>query len=229
MNDEIERIKDRIRKMLSMANDKANINESAVAASMAEKLMRKYQLDMSDIEIEKLDARDANSEYEYTGRSCPLWKQNLAVVLANLNDCQVRYSNHGEYSQGFLFQGVGPDPVVAAEIYKYLVNEVERLAKASVSGRKAINSFKIGAKDTLCRRLRELKAERDAQFAASSTGTALVVRKKDIIEDVFGQAQYGKGSGGARSDWEGYYAGKRAAEGINLSDQISGTKHTQLD
>lgn len=228
VNDDMERVIERVRKMLAMANDKANIHESAVAAAMAEKLMRKYNLDMSDVEIAELGAKDVNQEFEWTGGKTKAWQEWIAVAAAKLYDCEVTYTGH-KLNQGLAFRGVGPDPTVAAETFKYLRNETLRLAKIMVRGRKELNSFYAGCGDMLARRLQELKQERDNEFARSATGTSLVVRKQDLIAQVYGQTRYGRAGSYSPSDAQAFYAGREAGKGVNLSDQITGTKRAALE
>lgn len=229
-NEETRKVIERIRKMLAMANDKANIHESAVAASMAEKLMRKYQLDMADITPpeQMYGARDVNTEYQWTGSRADAWVEWIAVGAAKLNDCEVKYTgSKRNLSMGFQFVGVGPDPTVAAEIFKYLTGEVQRLAKA-IKGRKQINSFRMGAGSELSSRLAELKRQRDQEFRAKATGTALVIHKKALIEQEYGHFGYGSSKTQA-SDYDAYHQGRQAAKGINLDDQIGADKRAALE
>ena len=228
-NEETAKVIARIRKMLAMANDKANVNESAVAASMAEKLMRKYQLDMMDImPPEQLyGAKDINSEYQWTGGKAAPWMEWVAVSVARLNECEVKYDGY-KMAMGFQFVGVGPDPTVAAEIYKYLVGEINRLAK-NVQGRAAINSFKKGAGHEVSQRVRELARQRKADFESKSTGTALVIHKAALIAQSHGEFQYGKSKKATASDWDAYYQGRRAGAGINLQDQVGQDKRGALE
>lgn len=229
-NEETKKVIERIRKMLAMANDKANVHESAVAAGMAERLMRKYQLDMADITPpeQMYGARDVNAEYQWTGGRADPWVEWIAVASAHLNDCEVKYTGHkSNLSMGFQFIGVGPDPTVAAEIFKYLHGEIQRLAK-QVKGRKQINSFRTGASSEVSYRLRELKHERDKEFRAKATGTALVIHKKALIEQEYGSFCYGSARTNY-SDAEAYHAGRRAGAGINLADQVTADKRTALE
>lgn len=229
INVDMEKILSRIRKMLAMANDKANINESAVAAAMAEKLMRKYQIEMSDVltGADGFGAKDINEEFEWWGPSKnEKWQQWILTGVCKANDCHAMFRGYG-LNRGIVIVGVGPDPVVAMEMYQYLTRETLRLAKGQP--RASLNSFKQGCGNILHRRLKELAAERKKQFAAASTGKDLVIHKAAILEAEYGKFSYSH-SGGSPSDAQAYANGQAAGAGINLSEQITGAgKHERLN
>lgn len=102
-NPELEGVMRRIQKLLAIAgDDRANPAEAAAAASMAEKVMRKYQLDHADIIASELrskapDVGDsavfANMKRDDPKRpsltKTPAWGQMLSVAIAQLYDCHV--------------------------------------------------------------------------------------------------------------------------------------------
>ena len=149
------------------------------------------------------------------------------MAAARLNECEVQYQGF-KTAQGFSFRGVGPDPTVAAEIYKYLAREVVRLSKIMVTGRANISNFQKGAAHELSSRLAELKRERDAAFKATSSGTALVIHKKQLIMEAFGEAKYGNNNSKIRYD-SAYMAGREAGRSVNLDDQVSGSRSKELE
>jgi hypothetical protein len=222
-NEEMDRVLNRLRKMLAMANDKANIHESAVAAAMAEKLMRKYQIEMADVLAgdEGFTARDVNEEFEWCGNGDDAWKGWIAIGVAKLNECEVTFRGH-KISKGYLFIGIGPDPAVAAEMFKYLTRETSRLCKmAKLPNRGAMNSFMKGCGSELADRLKELREQRQAEFQASAGGKALVIHKQALMEAAGWKVTYRTGGKMHTSDWSAFNSGRAAGAGINLNDQIT--------
>ena len=222
MNDDMDKVIERIRRLLAMAADSSSPNEAAIAARRAQSMLDKYQLDAADILVDELSAADINHEFEWTGNSAPQWKQWLAVTCADINECGVRFKGY-KLTRGYEFVGVGPDPIVAAEIYKYLTNETTRLAKLNGGGKAAINDFCVGCAKVLCQRLRDLAAER----ATTSSSTALVVHKQSILQDA-GYAFTYSTSKSRHRQGSAYYDGRRAGESINLADQLEGSKAEQI-
>lgn len=193
------KILERIRKMLALAEDNANIHESATAAAMAEKLMRKYQLERADFmlhdtkvdDVEGIGYNHGSNRWgpKYASKTVPTWINHIATGCGRANECEcvVRGGT-------FVFFGVAGDASVAAEMLHYLVTEVERLAMFFHGGRTEKNNFRNGCAYVLQDRLEEIGAERVKEFQQTSAGTALVVMKKDLIEQSTGREfKYTKG------------------------------------
>ena len=185
MRDEQLKIIERVKKMLAMAAGKANANEAAVAANMAEKLMRKYQIDHADLVLADIKDEEVSKESFNPGdirfgvktKTVPTWIGVIAVGCARLNECEV---NTGSGSINFF--GVAGDASVALELLKYLIIEVEQLTAQYVAGRAEKNSFRSGCAVILQRRMKDMAAERVKEFQQTSAGTALVIAKQAIIK-----------------------------------------------
>ncbi|HGG56439.1 MAG TPA: DUF2786 domain-containing protein, partial [Nannocystis exedens] len=87
---EYAKVLDRVVKLLRMARGQANQHESAVAAAMAERLMREYQIEQYEfVRVELEGGRGLGCEETGTWRRCPEWQGLIAVATARLFDCQV--------------------------------------------------------------------------------------------------------------------------------------------
>jgi acetylglutamate synthase len=203
-NVDLEKIKDRVAKLLRMAADSASPNEAAIAAGRARALMDKYQ-------IEAFDANNQVKDVFCTGvgssyfKNLPTYMSTLAVQIAKYNDCQGRYENadygHDYGKQRIIFNGYKQDVDLAVEMFSRLLTAINRLARQYVRGLKdapadpmrLIIQFKMGAVAEINMRLRTMTAERDA--ITSSGGTSLVVAKKEGVEKEFGRVKYSSSSG----------------------------------
>jgi hypothetical protein len=211
-----ERILERIRKMLAMAEGQGNVNEAATAAAMAEKTMRHYQISEAEVLVEQLDKGDVEDVWVDNGtRSMPTWVDWIAVGVARAVECEV---TRGRGSHRFY--GVGGDAYVAAEMMKYLVKEVHRLAKKFPGDRGERGSFRRGAGSALQDRLEALGRERKEEFQQTSSGKDLIVVKQQLIVAAHGKFSYT--TGGERREQYGYHQGREAGGNINLSKQIGG-------
>ncbi len=211
---ERQRILERIRKMLAMAEGQSNINEAATAAAMAENTMRKYQISEAEVMVKDLDRGDVEDVMvDNHTRTMPTWVDWIAVGVARAVECEVTRG-----SGSHRFYGVGGDAQVAAEMMKYLVKEVDRLAKKFPGDRGERGSFRRGAGSVLQDRLEDLGRERKEEFQQTSSGQELIVVKQQLIVAAHGEFSYT--TGGRRREQFGYYEGREAGGNINLAKQI---------
>jgi hypothetical protein len=203
-NLDLEKIKDRIAKLLRMADDAGSPNEAAIAAGRARALMDKYQIAAFDAHAQVKDSFSAQGASIYFNE-IPAYMSSLAVSVAKYNDCQARYEKapmFGEHQgkQRVTFQGYTQDVEFAIQMYKRLLKICERLACEYVKakGETSVNAitrlkvqFKYGAMIEINNRLHQMTAERDA--ITSSAGTSLVIVKAKGVEGEFGKVNYGRG------------------------------------
>lgn len=202
---ELDKIKDRISKLLRMAEDASSPNEAAIAANRARALMDKHQLSEWEVK-DRVEDEFGTSQASRFYSAVPLYLSTFAVQLAKFNDCQVRYEfgpvSHkkkiGEMPIGkcITFMGFKADVELATEMFKSLSDAVNRLCKEYFDekgdGRKYSVSlggiFKRAALGEIARRLQAMTIERDA--LTTSSGTSLVVLKADAVAEKFGLAKY---------------------------------------
>ena len=219
---EHDRIIEKIRKLLALADDGANIHESARAAEQAEKLMRKYQIANADVLAAELDASGIqDEEVRHSARSTPVWVGFIALGVARLNDCQV-INTRG----GVQFTGMVEDVEVASEMTRYLVRETDRLARRFPGTRGERGSFRRGCAGTLQRRMFDLAEDRKAEFQEASGGTALVVQKHSLIEQHTGRKQQTRRS--SMREGAGYRDGQKAGAGMRLDRQVGGRNRSRI-
>lgn len=227
------RILERVQKLLAMAADTSSPNEAAIAARRAEALMRKHQLDQVDVMVKNLDGDSVEistvdhvstiygANYKATGM--PGWISVIAVAAAVMNECEV--DRQGGLTR---FYGVAGDAQVAAEIFRFLIQETSRLAKKFQGSRGSKNSFRMGCAGELQHRCKEIADERKRQFEETSSGKELVILKKALIEQNAGREFNYSSRGSNVRDGHAYNAGREAGSRVNLNAQVGGKQQEKL-
>lgn len=188
MDENLDAICRRIKKLLAIAADhRGSPEEAAAAAGMAQRIMAKYQLEHQDILIAELKTSDNFGEAEHVaptfGRRSKLgnrWYGALVVAVVKANDCHCEWidSTAGQIK----LYGVKSDVEVAGYMIAYLADQIQYIAKAfytlTKNNERTID-FRAGIVDTLIKALKTEKVE--------TTGNALVIAKHAAIFDHFGK------------------------------------------
>lgn len=235
---EREKIIERVRRLLRMAQDASSPNEAAIAAGRARKLMDKYQIDAMEasktLEVQDDFAEQSGDTKAY--RRYPAWMQWLGASVAKLNDCIASFQFADDLKKQIQFKGYSSDVIIAAAMHDYLVKSVERLCEAYSAQYKQTSRttyiYKTHAANRLCARLRALHNERKGSLPKDSAGTSLVVLKMQCVEAHFGIQKYKKDR--ARNDEPlthdevmAAVLADRDARQISLAPQVSESKNSQ--
>lgn len=231
MNQGNEQILERIRTLLAMAADTSSPHEASIAAGRARKLMDQHQVELEDLkESNGFGFQKVDKEYRFM----PQWKSILSVAIAELNDCttvlaHTYKSSNRSYAYQIVYQGFEADVAVAVAMYDYLTQTVDRLCQRYIEPlgytrypAKLGDAYKKGASLELCRRLREILAQRTAEVKMSS-GTSLVVFKMAQVEAEFGKPRYKDTKLVSRAGMDvelAKYQGGEDAKRISLASQL---------
>ena len=229
----------RVQKLLAMAADnRGNPEETAAAASMAAKIMRKYQLEHSDVIIASLNKGEGMAEDWIVGTSStdgraktvPGWVQWMAVALAKVHDLRVSQTRvpAGKPQAGdgcIRFAGFASDVQVASWTLAYLVAQVNRLTDGyrktieyQIKGRKSSAAFRDGVASGICKLILASKAEE----VQTSSGTALVVAKSRAVAEHFGENKFTKSKKDIK-DARAYAAGYEAGQKVDVNRRAVGS------
>jgi len=183
------KIVDRIRKLLKLA-ESSNVDEAANAAAHAQRLMERHNIDVALLDDGAGKDRWAVSDHPdmplATGKRIATWKVRLCQDLAEVNGCEAYFNADEGGAMDLCLVGAREDALNVQRLYTYLTTEIDRLAvcfraalpkRAKV--RTALESFRVGAVDTIHWRLKEAqeaarKAARKAARAESSTALARI-------------------------------------------------------
>jgi hypothetical protein len=191
------KILDRIRKLLAMSEDSSSPHEAAIAATRASKLMQKYNLDSSAVRLkEGVTQDDTTTQQAERGYGrIPAWYTMLLVPVAELHDCHVRYTSRYGTGPNAIekvaeFLGVDSDPEVCGYVFDYICSQVELLsAKYKRDNphltRADTNDYRNGLAAGILQVIREMIREKAEAEREVSTGTELMIVKRDIVAKKF--------------------------------------------
>lgn len=200
--DKTSAIIERVKKLLAMAQGKANEHEAATASAMAQKLMEDHNIDMAVLGKSGKGTQGAARKDQKEKGGLYGWQRDLWRGCAELNMC-VYWSIKGlERGSVYEHRVLGSEVNVLATnlLAEYLQGTVNRLAqeKAKADGYKSpfvreLIAYREGIASRLVERLRDLRQkrieedERKAREAAAAAshpsaapGTALVLA--DVIQ-----------------------------------------------
>jgi hypothetical protein len=243
---------DKAAKLLRLANS-SNPHESALAAARAQEIMDRFKLTQDAVNGAGGDVQSDEPIRNFTedpldpSPTLDRWKGQLAMALAAANQCKVyKGSGRPPYGAGLCTIGRASNVQTVRYLYSWLTREIERLAAQSCAGngRTYWNNFRLGATETVCRRLREQAAATVAACKADATAilfdgqehtheeeaattralalidnnAALMVRHAAAVEDwTRSNLQLRARSGGStRYNSDARAAGRRAGESVRM-------------
>lgn len=237
----LEAVMRRIAKLLAIAqDDRADPAEAAAAAGMAERIMRKYQLENSDILIAQLKAGDgmAIGDCVATAKTngtkviqTPLWAQQLAVNVAKLNELNVIMARSANGESVIRFRGFKSDVEVGRYTFDYLVATINRLCKAfretdeyRYGGRSVANSYRLGVAHGIATSLSKEYKAKLAEQETSSTGRELVICKARAVAEHYGQTVTRSSKTSVRRG-DSYSQGFTDGRQVNINQRGVGTSN----
>lgn len=192
----LEKVKDRIAKLLRMAEDSSSPHEAAIAATRARKLMDQYQVTEADLANgidEDFEERDVSVEY----LRFPKFIECLYSSVGTYNDCRSVFTYHSRRRNGrwqevrrIAFQGYKSDVILAEQMINMLLAVMNTMSKGYLAGTgrycvKNGTQFKVGFMEIVSDRLNAMTKERDK--LAYSGGTSLVLSKGTALVEYFGE------------------------------------------
>lgn len=186
------KVLDIIRKLMKLAADKSNLNESTAAAAKAQALLSKHRLTMAEVEAASATLESGEPIHEsasplYEGERVIHWKLDLAVGLANLNACRVFVRNWRDPKRiRYVVTGRESDIEIVRYFFSSISQQIEQLCKQCMaagdgSGKTFSNNFKHGATETVLKRLKQADQEVKTEYRGSSA-LVLVERREAELE-----------------------------------------------
>jgi len=184
-NKEKEEVLIKIEKLMAHTkigtNGAVNINEMAVANKLIKELMDKYSITIDEIKNTSDKSTLVNKVVGniFKGQS-EQWAWRLSSIVSEFYDCRCIRVREKLY-----FIGFDIDAKVALKMYSYLFIQINKASYGATETPSFIDKkvrrldFCMGAIHSLDERLKEIKSEREKQ----ETTTALVVVKKDVVDD----------------------------------------------
>jgi len=247
---ELDRIKLKIKALAAKTVSNGCSEEEAMSAMLGVgRLLSQYNLKMEECDVRQSPCKtlfmDVGRQKRHPIDSC-------VTALANLVSAHCWFHRHWGKPAAYAFFGQCNDLELVEYLFKVihaaLVHEAEEFKQTedyvlagSADGfftcghagarRSAYVSFQRGMSVRISHRLVQLKLANDAELARHRpTGTALIVLKKQLIDDEFKRS--GVKLGNYRGKWKigdelAFVAGKKAGEKVNLSRPL--TKDSEND
>jgi hypothetical protein len=245
MNDNQEKILDKVKKLLALAGNNPNENEAQQAANRAHALLAEYNLSLSDVESHSKFEDKFITDSDLMTESLP-WRRPLAAMVAKMYFCSyvfafqkkptpdracgyIRYDKH-------YFIGARHNVEVAKHMFSYLNDTIERLANEGSMGYPMRErtpfrtAFKAACAGRVCTRIQQrIDESKKGPTVTNSGGTNLpalanlydqVSKKLDKYLDQQFPGHRTSKSRGRPSHTEGTIAGRRAGDSIGLDQQV---------
>jgi len=234
MNDVSPKIIDRIRKLLTMAQDeRGNDNERETALRQAHSLLTTHGLSLLEINEKERDVEDPRIAHENPGWSMN-WTHFIRNDIARLFMC--RYIRGGKINgtkQTHWFVGRESNAITAEYMSTYVVENIlkegRKLYKHNLSA--GTRSFAQGCSVTLTHRINDMiraKAEEVGSGTGSSfPGTQMVLyhlakQEAEANEEFLSDWNLRRTKmRSGRLSPDAYYQGKEHAKSINLNVQMA--------
>jgi hypothetical protein len=227
MEEEKQKIIDRIQKCLLLAKDQDGTPEGEVAKKTAAMLMAKYRIHETEVDLETDNFIMDTFEYWNDGAKRPQWPGSIVSTFCHVFDCKTvfrEYPDRTEWEIIGTFSDVETTvyfiDVVSAHIEK---KAKEQFPQKSFSGKR--NQFGNVAAIVIWERAWELKKQMDTTIHEDEGCTSLVIQKtkevKEAVEELYPNMKKRKGKKKDLPDdkktWE---AGRKAGESAPLNFAI---------
>lgn len=229
MEEEKQKIIDKIQKIMIQANDQKGTPEGDTFRSAAARLMAKYRIKETEVDLDQDNFIMDNFEFWNDGKRRPQWPGTLVSTFCYIFDCKTifrEYTDRTEWEIIGTFSDVETTvyfiDVVSAHIEKA---SHEEFPQKTYSGKR--NQFGNVAASVVWNRAWELKEQMDTTIHEDEGCTALVVQKiqeiKDAVDEMYPKLKKSKGKKkdlpDDRKTWE---AGRKAGETAPLNFAIEG-------
>lgn len=235
---ELTRVKARIRALAEKTvSNGCTEAEALAAAEMVGRLLERYALSMEEIDVR--EARCVHVEVPIGGRQRrPI--DGCVTSIARFCDCKVWIARDAVVPS-YVFFGFESDTALASYLYG-LINhalrtelEAFRVTHPELRAtrlRSASKSFQQGMAARIADRLDHMHRARDATVAEQrSTGTALILIKRQVVDDAFRETEIRLVSAGSLTQArvnEAFRHGMAAGDRVNLNRPVHGVGNPLL-
>jgi hypothetical protein len=222
MKSDIEKIKDKIKKLLALSNS-PNANEAALALEMAQELMGKYHIGAESISRFDISREEVTAN---GGEHPPKYEMVLAVYIAKAFGCRLAYGpvkKEERWYYGHSFLGIEHRAKIAAFMAEVLLRKLKSARTKYVKSLTRVRSraIKIRRADEFCMGWVVTVTDKLKEFANSPEEEA-------AIEKACKDARWGGSvktldrKPPKQKRWDDYFNGKRAGDGVALQHGVEG-------
>ncbi len=219
----------RIKKLIALSKSD-NCEEASSAAQKASDLLLKYNISRKDVEKKDFHVVEDFIEEKLKVR---IWKTILLGAISSLNLCNIVINtDYREKKTNLNIVGKEQNVIVTKELYKYLVDTIDRISKSKSNMYNSKDSFKKGMSVRISERLSLIKKERfkSSVETYSNIDRALIVAEyknasianNNFIDDNYGNIGIKKTR--IKAYESSFNNGLKAGNEINLNSQIKQKK-----
>jgi len=235
MNTVDNKVLERIKKMLALANDPgATEGERETALRMAYNLLAKHNLSMGD--IPKDGVQEPREQDEVT-ISADKWARHVASAVGKLFFC--KYFFYRTASAGrdrHCFVGRASNVATATYMAEYLIKAIKREASKRYTSPTSPNgrSFCVGTTGVIWKRVDEMMKSGTDETTAAESGALVVIRTQEQrANDAWLEAQgTSLVSAKERADnalrANAYHDGRAYGKTVSLNTQVGGANYKRL-
>ena len=148
----MEKILNKIKNLLDLANNNPNENEAIAAALKAQELMAKYNIELDQLDDKKETREIVKEVYHQSDKhEMKKWKIGLADIIAQNFRCKVYLLG----VKGVVFYGYKEDAKIALQVFSYLyeignkfaVRYYNKCKKEGKETRGVMNTYLVGFRD----------------------------------------------------------------------------------
>jgi Protein of unknown function (DUF2786) len=236
MENNTEKVIDRVRKLLALAGNNTSAAEAAAAAAKANKLIDEYRLssvDYEETEVNTQEPIEEDPDYIYESGKVTAWRCLLIKVLCR--HYGVAHWNDTSYATGrkvsrYRLVGRRSDIGFVRYLNTYLTSECIRLSQAEAKGmgRVFVASYCEGFVNGVAEQLKVSRVEAKAN-ASSSAIVKIDARQQEAREEMYKlhtNLRTVKSASYAQHDKMAFAAGQQRGKNIHLGASLStgGTK-----
>lgn len=239
MDENTQKLIDRVRKLFAKANDASVTEAEAMAyAAKAQELLEQHNLSLLDVSED--EKKEGIGRFTWAPKYADMpWRRIVSSWAAKVYMCkrirtQMKIEVRGgkmAWRPAYILVGRQVNVEIAKSMIDYLFSTVVRLSKDYSSVQKERHLFEAGCGLRLANRLREMyEASAVKPKAESSNLPALYSQELTLVEDWAKENMDLKDTKPAelKLDWMHSANGAAAAEGISLSGQIAGRKDVNV-
>jgi hypothetical protein len=234
----MEKIVDRIRKLLALAGNNTNENEALVALEKAHALLAEHNLSMAEVKAKDDEPETKRVEEKTETNLSERYYRVIWNGAALLNYCYCISERPSPFKRQTFYYVIGREinTIVATEFALYLCQTMKRLMNEECKrvGRKD-NAFKEsflkGMSGRLWQRMEKL---REKPVGPSNSNALVLYRDEEVAAGKRLWLEGGRTVNESKKrrlqikDSEGYSAGREQADSISFERQVKGERREQI-
>jgi len=212
-----EQIVEKVQKLLRLSKSD-NEHEASLAMANANKLLLKYNLEMSD--VDEIDINEILEETVMSGKRMISWKLLLLNAIMDLNNCTIITHNRIRGEKSVKAIGKKQNIAISMSMFDYVCKTMDRKLK-HFSG--DAFAFRMGFTSAIQQKVREIIQSRKTDVQMSDC-TALVVQEKALVKQFIDEKYNNLKSKSLNTkgvDRQGYMAGMNEGRNVSFNGQVS--------